>query len=213
MFFLCLSLRLHGADCAVFSLPFVSLTKRIATAALPMKLPFGETKGSLQHKLSLQSAYTQCNGHEPEITNSLGGDRQFEGCLDYIWLSSDSLRAVEVLPLPSIDEARAEGGALPNSRIPSDHLPIGAHIVFLNEEAALTPTASALQVRIPQPILTPLADAAPPPPQQQRQQAPPPPFLAGAALAGAGAGARARAAAAAAAAVCDSCDCGGGCGR
>lgn len=109
--------------------------KLISNGTLPMKLPFA----SLQHRLRLQSAYSQAQGAEPEITNSLGGERQFEGCLDYIWLS-ESLRATAVLPVPTVAEARLEGGALPNSRIPSDHLPIGARISFVNGvEESLTP--------------------------------------------------------------------------
>eukprot|EP01050_Picozoa_sp_SAG11_P007430 SAG11_NODE_619_length_8173_cov_4.837255_7_plen_155_part_00 len=79
-----------------------------------MKLPFV----SLQHRLRLMSAYSQVNGFEPEITNSLGGERQFEGCLDYIWLS-ESLRATNVLPVPSVVEARAEGGAPRRIFLPS----------------------------------------------------------------------------------------------
>jgi hypothetical protein len=92
-----------------------------------MKLPFA----SLQHRLRLQSAYSQAQGAEPEITNSLGGERQFEGCLDYIWLS-ESLRATAVLPVPTVAEARLEGGArfTDGDRAPTPSLP-ESHLGFL----------------------------------------------------------------------------------
>ena len=54
----------------------------------------------------------------------------FEGCIDYIF-HSEQLATTGVLPTPTAAEAACEGGGLPSSVVPSDHVPIGASFQFV----------------------------------------------------------------------------------
>jgi mRNA deadenylase 3'-5' endonuclease subunit Ccr4 len=56
--------------------------------------------------------------------------RTAEGCLDYIFYSSALLTPTRVLPTPTAAQAASEGGGLPSTLVPSDHVPIGASFEF-----------------------------------------------------------------------------------
>lgn len=68
---------------------------------------------SLSHPLKLKSA---CG--EPAYTNYVGG---FHGCLDYIFIDSDSLEVEQIIPMPSHEEVTSHQ-ALPSVSHPSDHI-------------------------------------------------------------------------------------------
>ncbi|KAM4023418.1 2',5'-phosphodiesterase 12 [Anomaloglossus baeobatrachus] len=68
---------------------------------------------SLNHPLKLKSA---CG--EPAYTNYVGG---FHGCLDYIFMDSESLEVEQVIPMPSHEEVTSHQ-ALPSVSHPSDHI-------------------------------------------------------------------------------------------
>ena len=82
--------------------------------------------GLLLHGLGLCSAYAMACGAEPTATNVKGPPENFAACLDYIFASARLGPPVATLRVPPISELVAEGGGLPNSSIPSDHVPIGA---------------------------------------------------------------------------------------
>ena len=65
------------------------------------------------------SAIKSVNGQEPVYTNYTAS---FKGCLDYILLGG-KIEAISSLPLPEESELAFET-ALPNSKWPSDHLPL-----------------------------------------------------------------------------------------
>jgi mRNA deadenylase 3'-5' endonuclease subunit Ccr4 len=66
-----------------------------------------------------RSAMKKLLGAEPAFTNYTSG---FKGCLDYI-MTNDGISPVWAQPLPSESELSVET-ALPNSKYPSDHLPL-----------------------------------------------------------------------------------------
>ncbi len=66
-----------------------------------------------------ESAWRQVHGAEPSFTNYTAS---FKGCLDYVMLSGN-IKAVSTNTLPSAGELLTET-ALPNSRWPSDHVPL-----------------------------------------------------------------------------------------
>jgi CCR4-NOT transcription complex subunit 6 len=86
------------------------------------------------HGLQLKSAYFAARGAEPPLTNKHKG---FAGCLDYIWVSRENLRVVEVLAMPyecmglrqvpHVPEA-VPFPPIPNRDWPSDHLALAAKI-------------------------------------------------------------------------------------
>ena len=58
--------------------------------------------------------------------------RYYQGCLDYLFCSKSTLVPLALLPIPSMELLTSENtGGLPNSVIPSDHLPLGARFRFL----------------------------------------------------------------------------------
>jgi mRNA deadenylase 3'-5' endonuclease subunit Ccr4 len=66
-----------------------------------------------------RSAFREINGSEPRYTNYTSS---FKGCLDYVMLDG-SLKVHSVEPILSDEELCSET-ALPNSMMPSDHLPL-----------------------------------------------------------------------------------------
>jgi mRNA deadenylase 3'-5' endonuclease subunit Ccr4 len=74
--------------------------------------------------LSFANAYVKVCNYDPETTNV---KPPFSGCLDYIWCHG--LEPFEVLPIGKVSELAREVG-LPNSKMPSDHVPIGAKFRF-----------------------------------------------------------------------------------
>merc|ERR1711879_1015197 len=80
--------------------------------------------------LKLASAYFTTFNEEPRLTTlmpALQGRGGFQGPIDYILYSSETLQPVPdtALGIPSVAEASAENGGLPNHEIPSDHIPLG----------------------------------------------------------------------------------------
>ena len=95
------------------------------------------------HGLGLYSCFAAAHGREPAFTNIKAGE--FEGTLDYMLASSTGgggsptggLHVVSAGPM--VDRAavvEAEGGGLPNSVVPSDHLPLTATLQFLDDPVA-----------------------------------------------------------------------------
>ena len=82
------------------------------------------------HSLALRSAMKHVNGSEPAMTTVKGKPSDFEGCLDYIFYSSNSAEAVQALRIPPRDALKSINGGIPNGIIPSDHVPLGAVIQF-----------------------------------------------------------------------------------
>ena len=90
------------------------------------------------HGLQLVSAYFAARGAEPPLTNKHKG---FAGCLDYIWISREKLRVVEVLALPyecmglrqvpHVPEA-VPFPPIPNKDWPSDHLALAAKLQWVS---------------------------------------------------------------------------------
>jgi len=96
--------------------------------------------------LVLQSAYAELQKAEPEFTTFIGSppgregqQLGFNGTLDYLWYAQGTLEPIArtALSLPTAEEASAEGGGLPNSEIPSDHVPLAAVFRFLPQEEEL----------------------------------------------------------------------------
>lgn len=79
---------------------------------------FGKyTTEGLKHEFTLQSAYAAIG--EPEYTNHSG---DFTGVLDYLWYTSDSVRALQVLEVVPLAEVALTKTPLPNPHFPSDHV-------------------------------------------------------------------------------------------
>lgn len=83
------------------------------------------TDSGLKHSLQLLSANSTL-GSEPAFTNYTG---DFNGVLDYIWYSKNSLNVERALN--GVDESvvHAYNGALPNPHMPSDHIPLVSDFV------------------------------------------------------------------------------------
>ncbi|CAD7696017.1 unnamed protein product [Ostreobium quekettii] len=81
---------------------------------------------------TFESAYHKVHGCEPLVTNKTD---DFEGCLDYIYLSKGHFNVLETLSMP-YDSAGLENPKhvvlppMPNAMFPSDHLALGATVVF-----------------------------------------------------------------------------------
>jgi len=86
--------------------------------------------------LDLSSAYCAVNGSEPEFTTKAP---DFAGTIDYLWYSKGRLSPEPgtALRTPTPEEGGAEGGGIPNSEIPSDHVPLGVALVF-SQAATMT---------------------------------------------------------------------------
>ena len=81
--------------------------------------------GGWKHGLQLSSAY-ETLGSEPHLTNKTP---EFEGTIDYVFASPE-LVPRGALPTPTSEEAAREGGGLPSSLVPSDHVPLGVSFGF-----------------------------------------------------------------------------------
>lgn len=68
---------------------------------------------TLRHNLNFESA---CG--IPPYTNFT---EEFQGCLDYIFYSKNSLEVTDVVPMPSHEKVIAQIG-LPSEYFPSDHI-------------------------------------------------------------------------------------------
>lgn len=74
----------------------------------------------LCHGLMLASSYASVMGRDPEFTNFTEG---YQGTLDYIWYTADSLVPVAALDIPSGKSLKEYSSKpLPNEQWPSDHL-------------------------------------------------------------------------------------------
>ena len=88
----------------------------------------------------------------------------FRGAIDYIFLrdgagEGPSLRASAALEMIGEAEAAAEGGGLPSSRHPSDHLPLATDIVLTPAAATRGARPPALPAAQPEREPAALADA------------------------------------------------------
>ncbi|KAG9402917.1 hypothetical protein AC1031_006458 [Aphanomyces cochlioides] len=87
---------------------------------------------------SAYATYDDANGGEPSFTNVNGvvpvddGSTKpaFVGTLDYIFYDSTKVRVKSLMKLMEYDVVTADGGALPNRQIGSDHLPLMAEFEF-----------------------------------------------------------------------------------
>lgn len=86
---------------------------------------------TLEHSLSMATAYETCNGAEAQYTNYT---EDFKGTLDYIWFSSSTLA---VLAISQVDEESqlTQETALPSSTRPSDHVSLVATFMFRDAPA------------------------------------------------------------------------------
>jgi len=91
---------------------------------MPIRVCFAVFPGG---KVEYLEGMNLCHGLElvsacgyPRYTNFVAG---FAGCLDYIYVDHNSLKVVQVVPLPSHDDVTMYT-ALPNVVFPSDHLPL-----------------------------------------------------------------------------------------
>ncbi|XP_013406255.1 glucose-repressible alcohol dehydrogenase transcriptional effector [Lingula anatina] len=89
------------------------------------------TDSLTRNPMQCKSAYLEIMGKEPSITNCDDAcqDGRFDGCLDYIWYSHESISALGVLETPS-SEPIMRFHALPSDLFPSDHIPIKAQFRF-----------------------------------------------------------------------------------
>ena len=81
--------------------------------------------------LKLKSAFSDLHGHEPALTTRTA---DFEGTLDYIWLSQPHFKVTGTLPFPFSDDAKLGDITLapcPNDSEPSDHLSVTCDVELL----------------------------------------------------------------------------------
>lgn len=129
------------------SMPSSGVYQLLSTGALEARHPDASVAGVLplcspqgfHTGLELVSAYLAVNGSEPEFTTKAP---DFSGTIDYLWYLKGTLSPEQgtALKMPTAEEAGAEGGGVPNSEIPSDHVPLGVAFVF--PEAATHQVAS-----------------------------------------------------------------------
>jgi CCR4-NOT transcription complex subunit 6 len=87
---------------------------------------YEDTNDSIDQIYPLRSAYKEIHGSEPSFTNYT---HSFQGCLDYIWFSSDVLLPRYATDLPSIDELES---FIPNRNHASDHLALYCEFEWKN---------------------------------------------------------------------------------
>lgn len=76
----------------------------------------------MSHDLDLESA---CG--TPDYTNFVTG---FQGCLDYIFIEKNGLKAKSIVPMPTHQEV-TQNTALPNTVFPSDHIALVCDIEWI----------------------------------------------------------------------------------
>lgn len=81
---------------------------------------------SFGHRLRLLSGYEICTGKEAPYTNYT---EDFKGTLDYIWFTPDTLSALWVSEVDSIENLNWEMW-LPSSTRPSDHISLVTTFMF-----------------------------------------------------------------------------------
>lgn len=74
---------------------------------------------SITHSHMLGSVYSSVLGEEPKFTNFT---QQFKGVLDYMWYSTQNLRALSAAPIPDESVLTRHGDALPSTQYSSDHI-------------------------------------------------------------------------------------------
>ena len=88
---------------------------------------------TIHHELNLHSCYKDTMGEEPQYTNYTD---HYQGCLDYIWVTSPIIQPMKVSMLPSVPEICSFGDLkLPNPKYPSDHLALDCNMVIDTRQA------------------------------------------------------------------------------
>ena len=112
------------------SLPNSSVYETITNGYINFKNKELLTKDSIKpkqikYKLNMKSSYKLLNKKEPQYTNYTD---VFNGTLDYIFVSHHwNVKKVESIPsIPIITKEIA----IPNSKFPSDHVPLSADLSF-----------------------------------------------------------------------------------
>lgn len=84
------------------------------------------TRDGIEHPFHLRSAYSALNGTPEEMpfTNYVP---TFNGVIDYIWYSSNSVEVISLLGPPDMDYLKRVPG-FPNYHFPSDHLHLMAEV-------------------------------------------------------------------------------------
>eukprot|EP01123_Difflugia_compressa_P003190 TRINITY_DN14077_c0_g1_i1.p1 TRINITY_DN14077_c0_g1~~TRINITY_DN14077_c0_g1_i1.p1 ORF type:complete len:276 (-),score=30.54 TRINITY_DN14077_c0_g1_i1:59-886(-) len=98
--------------------------------SIPFPLFRVDSNNDICHNLALSSAYKYFLNEEPRMTNVKPTE---EWTLDYIFYSK-GLEPVDYLVLPDENILRKEGGGIPNSEFPSDHLPLMTSFVFSTQQ-------------------------------------------------------------------------------
>ena len=82
------------------------------------------TKEAIEHPFALQDVYAEAHASPPYTRNVDGRGAR----LDFLWASQAMGLAAVLRPLPQDlhEERMANENGLPNERMPSDHLPVGA---------------------------------------------------------------------------------------
>ncbi|OTB00414.1 hypothetical protein M426DRAFT_15458 [Hypoxylon sp. CI-4A] len=86
------------------------------------------TRDGIEHPFSLRNAYAHLFGTPDELVFT-NYTPTFSGVLDYIWYSSNTLDAVELLGPPDYEYLKRVPG-FPNYHFPADHIQIMADFVF-----------------------------------------------------------------------------------
>ncbi|KAK4211041.1 Endonuclease/exonuclease/phosphatase [Rhypophila decipiens] len=86
------------------------------------------TKNGIEHPFNMRSAYYHLAGspHELAFTNYTPG---FQGVIDYIWYSTNTLEVVSLLGPPDQEHLRRVPG-FPNYHFPADHIQLVAEFVI-----------------------------------------------------------------------------------
>ncbi|KAI1864540.1 uncharacterized protein JN550_008827 [Neoarthrinium moseri] len=86
------------------------------------------TRDGISHPFSLRSAYAHVRGTQQDLTFT-NYTPTFSGVLDYIWYSTNTFDAVELLGPPDYHYLKRVAG-FPSYHFPSDHIQVMADFVF-----------------------------------------------------------------------------------